>query len=130
MFPTAYFPQAKQPLISYTKPSTISDRIALDMPVISFNGVTANAAFWMVLGATAGLFLLLTLQIFILLKIENEYHRFLTGQSDRGKWAKRRASVKQWNDTVRSHCSERKIKITVNKPLKYPTTISDWLDNY
>ena len=100
------------------------------MSVISLNGMSANDAFWMIIGATTGLFLLLALQVAILLKIESEYHRFLTGQSDRGKWARQRAAIKNWNDLVRSHCSKRNIKITVNKPLKYPTTLSDLIDNF
>ena len=100
------------------------------MTTMSMNGYTNNEAFWILIGLLAGLFLLLSAQILILLKIENEYIRFITGQSDRGKWAKKRAAVKEWNDHIRSFCDENNILIVVNKPLKYPTTLSDLMDNY
>ena len=101
-----------------------------EMTTMSLTGYSADEAFWILLGLAAGLFLLLSAQILILLKIENEYIRFITGKSDRGKWAHKRAAVKEWNDHVHTFCDENNILIVVNKPLKYPTTLSDLLDNY
>ena len=100
------------------------------MPVLPLSGFAKPSEVVTVYGIIALLLVTLTVQVCILVKIENYYNDFLLGRNKRGRWSHQRKAIKEWNDAVRQFCESNEIEIQVHKRLRYPTTFQDLMDNY